>query len=85
MIKVTVRTPETNFKVQTSTSPIQIGSRIQNSIAGGRLDTLSDVVEQSPANNSTLVYNAETDKYIVKRLDLDDVIDTLDDLDGGQF
>lgn len=85
MIKVTVRTPETNFKVQTSTAPIQIGNRIQSAITPGRLDTLSDVVENSPANNSTLVYNADTDKYVVKRLDLDDVIDTLDDLDGGAF
>lgn len=85
MIKVTVKPSSTQFKVQTQTSPISIGNRISSSIASGRLDSLSDVVENSPANNSTLVYNSDTDKYIVKKLDLDDVIDSLSELDGGQF
>ncbi len=85
MIKVTVKPSSTQFKVQTQTSPISVGNRISSSITSGRLDSLSDVVENSPANNSTLVYNSDTDKYIVKKLDLDDVIDSLSELDGGQF
>ena len=42
-----------------------------------RLDRLTDVVPDvsTTANNSTLVYNPETDKYVVKLLDLD----------GGEF
>ena len=36
-----------------------------------RLDQLSDVVESSPANNFTLVYNSSTDKYIVQEMNLD--------------
>jgi hypothetical protein len=42
-----------------------------------RLDRLTDVTPDTSttANNSTLVYNPETDKYVVKLLDLD----------GGEF
>lgn len=40
-----------------------------------RLDELLDVVEINPQNNSTLVYDSLTDKYIVKELDID----------GGEF
>ena len=36
-----------------------------------RLDDLLDVVEASPANNSTLVYSSANDTYVVKMLDLD--------------
>jgi hypothetical protein len=36
--------------------------------AAGRLDTLEDVIETSPANNSTLIYDADTDKYVVKEI-----------------
>jgi len=85
MIKVTVKTPDSQFKVQTVQGPVEIGNRIRSSITAGRLDSLADVVEISPANNSTLVYNSDTDKYVVKKLDLDDVIDSLSELDGGQF
>lgn len=37
-----------------------------------RLDRLDDVIENAgTANNSTLVYNAATDKYTVQELNLD--------------
>jgi hypothetical protein len=37
-----------------------------------RLDTLSDVIEGAgAANNATLVYNSDTDKYEVQQLNLD--------------
>lgn len=39
--------------------------------AGTRLDNLADVVESSPTNNSTLVYNSQEDKYYVQELNLD--------------
>ena len=48
-----------------------------------RLDSLKDVVEGLlPADGSTLVYNQETDKYEVKKLDFGDVNVNLD---GGSF
>lgn len=36
-----------------------------------RLDQLTDVVEASPVNNSTLVYNSSTDTYNVQEMNLD--------------
>ena len=48
----------------------------------GRLDRLTDVVANVEVNGATLVYEASTDKYIVKKLDLSDVTG---DLDGGTF
>lgn len=40
-------------------------------VASNRLDNLQDVVEGSPADGSTLVYDETTDTYIVQELDLD--------------
>lgn len=56
------------------TNPITLR---QTAVQGNRLDKLNDVVPDTSttANNSTLVYNPETDKYVVKLLDLD----------GGEF
>jgi hypothetical protein len=40
--------------------------------SSGRLDTLADVSEPAiPIDGSTLVYNSNTDIYVVKELDLD--------------
>lgn len=50
--------------------------------AGARLDKMTDVDATGEINGATLVYEATTDKYIVKKLDLADVIG---DLDGGTF
>lgn len=36
-----------------------------------RLDELADVVESSPSNNATLVYNSSTDTYNVQEMNLD--------------
>ena len=47
-----------------------------------RLDRLLDVDASGEIENATLVYNPETDKYIVKKLDLADVTGNLD---GGIF
>ena len=44
------------------------------------LHNLVDVVENNPVDGSTLVYNANTDKYEVKLMDL-----TNASLDGGGF
>lgn len=50
--------------------------------ASSRIDKMIDVDPTGETNGATLVYEAETDKYIVKKLDLADVTG---DLDGGTF
>ena len=47
-----------------------------------RLDHLQDVVANTEVEGATLVYDAASDKYIVKKLDLSDVTGNLD---GGEF
>lgn len=57
--------------------PTQTGITLKNIIASAqqamRLDLLSDVVpdDANTAAGSTLVYDPEVDKYVVKLLDLD--------------
>lgn len=57
------------------TSVTSNGSAILISTSGVgtlRLDQLADVEEGAlPSNNSTLVYDNVTDKYVVKQLDID--------------
>lgn len=57
---------------QQSNSPITLKNTIQADTAR-RLDALFDVVPDSSntAAGSTLVYDPDTDTYIVKQLDLD--------------
>lgn len=50
--------------------------------ASTRIDKMLDVDPAGETNGATLVYQASTDKYIVKKLDLADVTG---DLDGGTF
>lgn len=64
-------------QIQSST-PVTLQSNPVNQ----RLDQLLDVVEQSPADNSTLVYRASDDKYIVRQLTLEDLGGAVD---GGSF
>jgi hypothetical protein len=47
-----------------------------------RLDKLIDVVATSEVSGATLVYDANTDKYVVQPLDISNVTG---DLDGGTF
>lgn len=47
-----------------------------------RFDALTDVVPTGEINGAVPVYDQSTDKYIVKKLDLNDVNG---DLDGGTF
>lgn len=54
-----------------STGTITLNNQGAVAGAGTRLDGLTDVVESAPANNSTLVYNSEDDKYYVQQLNLD--------------
>jgi hypothetical protein len=89
MVTATIkrRSPTIGVKINNSTGSIQTTTpvTIQTNITPAviyRLDSLADVVEQSPQSGDTLVYDANTDTYVVTRLNLQDVIG---DLDGGTF
>jgi hypothetical protein len=72
------------------TPPVRVGLTstagsvtLRGNAAANRLDMLNDVVESSPPNGSTLVYNSTTDKYVVQRLTINS--DDIPDVDGGTF
>jgi hypothetical protein len=54
----------------------------QTLVGPNRLDRLLDVDATGEIENATLVYNADTDKYVVKKLDFANVTGSLD---GGIF
>lgn len=64
-----------------TTTPVVLKN---NPVLGGatRLDTLSDVVANNEIDGATLVYNSTNDTYVVKKLDLSEIVG---DLDGGTF
>jgi hypothetical protein len=69
--------------VNTSGGSIQSSSPVTLKTAtAGRLDTLVDVEEVSPADGHTLVYRSSDDKYVVQQLSLENVSGALD---GGSF
>lgn len=89
-VKVKLNNPNAGIVVKPSfnvpdapgATPVVIKGAV-NTIVNARLDELNDVVEPpSPDSGSTLVYNAETDKYEVQKLTLSDVDGPLD---GGTF
>lgn len=47
-----------------------------------RLDQLIDVIATGETDGATLVYDSNTDKYVVEKLNLDNVEGTMD---GGTF
>lgn len=69
--------------IDTSVPVVLKNNPVLNSGGGAtRLDGLVDVVATTETDGATLVYDAGSDKYIVKKLDLADVTG---DLDGGEF
>lgn len=71
---VSLKVVATNGSILPSTqaNAVTVTSAAGVTTAQTRLDTLTDVVEgASPTEGSTLVYDVETDKYVVKQLDLD--------------
>jgi hypothetical protein len=68
-IQVTANTQGTTLS--TTSNPVTLKNETSLSSDITRLDSLQDVVATSETNNSTLVYDETTDKYIVKQLDLD--------------
>ena len=77
-----------NVKVNSETgslNPTTSGITLGNFTAGvNRLDQLVDVVESTPLNGDTLVYNAAQDKYYVQTLS-GLTSNNISDLDGGSF
>lgn len=76
-IKVTLRTG-TNAGV--SGQPITVKSSARNI---SQLKDISDIVEGTPSNGDTLVYNSTLDKYEVRQLSSNNI--TITALDGGTF
>ena len=61
-----------SIKPSTQADAVTVTSASGVSGAQTRLDSLFDVVEgANPAEGSTLVYDEDTDTYVVKQLDLD--------------
>jgi hypothetical protein len=79
MVNVIVARPR-NIKVSSnatagvldSSTPVTI-KNVSSAISNGitRLDSLVDVNASNETDNATLVYNFETDTYVVKQMDLD--------------
>ena len=67
-----------------SSTPVTIKNTptLTAAATAGRIDSLSDVVSTGETDGATLVYEAASDKYVVKKLDLSNVSG---DLDGGTF
>lgn len=83
-IVVTPSNTQTGIDV---TKPITVRNTVGYQAQNFRLDHLNDVVEGSnPASGDTLVYDATNDKYVVKKLSVNDLDgDILVNLDGGTF
>jgi len=74
-------TANTTGEVIQSSTPVTLKNTTK--ISAGRLDQLADVSEPAtPEDGSTLVYNASTDTYEVKKVNLGEVEG---DLNGGTF
>lgn len=76
-INVKLKTPQkiiTKINLGEQTVP----ARITAGIATTRLDQLTDVNASSEVNGGTLIYNADTDKYNVEKLDFGDIDGPID-------
>ena len=65
-----------------STTPVTLKPIPSLNVGVDRLDKLLDVVASGETNGAVPVYDANTDKYVIKKLDLGDVTGNLD---GGTF
>lgn len=68
--------------IATTNGQIQASAPITLSTKQNRLDTLDDVIENSPQDGAVLQYRAADDKYVVELISFDDLAG---DLDGGTF
>lgn len=71
-ISLKVVATDGSIKPSTQADAVTVTTAAGVTTAQTRLDTLTDVVEgENPTEGSTLVYDVETDKYVVKQLELD--------------
>lgn len=63
-----------------TTVPVTLKNTPTLSSGTSRLDHLTDVDATHEVDGSTLIYDAATDKYVVRKIDFGDV-----GLDGGNF
>lgn len=68
-----------NNIINTNRNPVTLKSVVTQTT---RLDNLNDVVATGEVSGAVPVYDAATDKYVVQKLDLNNVTG---DLDGGTF
>jgi len=80
-IKVTVKIANTGQLI--STNPITVTSLPQS--AARRLDGMVDVDALNELEGGVPRYDAVTDKYIIEKLDISDLIGTIGKIDAGEF
>jgi hypothetical protein len=72
---INLKVVATGGSIKPSTQADAVTVTSASGVTGGaatRLDALIDVVEgANPTEGSTLVYDVETDRYVVKQLELD--------------
>lgn len=71
---LSIKVVETSGSIKPSTQADAVTVTSASGVGGGaatRLDSLIDVRESNPTNNSTLVYYAANDTYVVEQLNLD--------------
>ena len=61
----------TGGSIKPSTQADAVTVTSASGVTASRLDSLVDVVESNPQNNSTLVYYSANDTYVVEQLNLD--------------
>jgi len=85
-VKVKIKKIPNKVSVKAAFNSTDVVATLKKDTGGtnyDRLDRMKDVEEGlMPADGSTLVYDQETDKYEVKKLQFEDIDD---DLDGGSF
>ena len=70
-LKIKVVATGGSIKPSTQADAVTVTSAAGVTAAVTRLDSLVDVVESNPQNNSTLVYYSANDTYVVEQLNLD--------------
>ena len=70
-LKIKVVATGGSIRPSTQADAVTVTSAAGVTSAVTRLDSLVDVVESNPQNNSTLVYYSANDTYVVEQLNLD--------------
>lgn len=66
-----IKVVATGGSIRPSTQAGAVTVTSASGVTASRLDSLVDVVEGTPQNNSTLVYYSANDTYVVEQLNLD--------------